>query len=99
MLARRSGDASLPRRMRPAILHGHARVVFRGTPYPTLIPSPGGRVEGALVRPAPAALAALRRYEGASYRLLPLRVRARQGWCRARAWVVPRWMASATPWA
>ncbi|WP_277753787.1 gamma-glutamylcyclotransferase family protein [Muricoccus nepalensis] len=97
-LARRSGDAALARSMRPAVLPGQARVFFRGTPYPTLLARPGARVEGALVRPSLDALAALRRYEGPCYRLCPVRVRARRGWCRARAWVVPRWMASREPW-
>ena len=83
--------------MRPATLHGHARVFFRGTPYPTLLPRPGSRVEGALARPSPAALMALRHYEGPCYRLLPLRVQVRRGRVWARAWVVPRWMASGAP--
>lgn len=52
-------------------------------------------MEGALIRPGPAAMAALRRYEGACYRLVPLRVEDRRGPVRARAWVVPRFMAGA----
>ncbi|WP_309228528.1 gamma-glutamylcyclotransferase family protein [Roseomonas sp. KE2513] len=98
ILARRSGDPRLPRTMRPAVLHDHARVFFRGTPYPTLVPQPGGRVEGALIRPVPAALAALRRYEGATYRLIPVRVQSRQGWRQARAWMVPQRLAARTEW-
>ncbi|MBB5694537.1 hypothetical protein FHS87_002583 [Roseomonas pecuniae] len=52
-------------------------------------------MEGALIRPGPAAMAALRRYEGPCYRLIPLRVETRRGPVRARAWVVPRFMAGA----
>jgi hypothetical protein len=81
--------------MRPAALSGFQRVAFRGTPYPTLLPSPGQRVDGALIRPAPHAMAALRRYEGACYRLIPVRVLAARGPVHARAWVVPRFMAQA----
>jgi len=92
-LARRSGDPGLPRRLRPAVLHGYRRVAFRGTPYPTLIPCPSGRVHGALLRPAPPALAALRRYEGPCYRLVPLRVVTPHGPVRARGWVVARFLA------
>ncbi|WP_458097697.1 gamma-glutamylcyclotransferase family protein [Roseomonas sp. WA12] len=95
MLARRSGDARLPRTMRPASLKGFGRVVFRGTPYPSLLPSPGQCVDGALIRPAPHAMAALRRYEGACYRLIPVRALTPRGPVRARAWVVPRFMAQA----
>ena len=79
--------------MRPATLSGFRRVAFSGTPYPSLLPSPGHRVEGALIRPTPRAMAALRRYEGPCYRLVPVRVMAARGPVRARAWVVPRFMA------
>ncbi|UFN51160.1 gamma-glutamylcyclotransferase [Roseomonas sp. OT10] len=95
MLRRRSGDPRLTHRTRPAVLEGHARVAFRGTPYPTLLPRPGTRVPGWLIRPSPAALRRLVEYEGACYRLVPVRVRAdgRLRW--ARAFVVPRRMADA----
>lgn len=98
MLARRSGNPRLALRLRPAALHGHARVVFRGTAYPTLARHAGGVVEGALVRPGPSAMAALRRYEGACYRLIPLRVRSGRGLRWARAWMVPRRMAAPDEW-
>ncbi|WP_408639605.1 gamma-glutamylcyclotransferase family protein [Roseomonas populi] len=98
ILARRSGDPGLPRAMRPAVLNGFRRVVFRGTPYPTLVPSPHGQVEGALIRPAASAVAALRRYEGACYRLIPIRVHGPRGPVLARAWVVPRRMAGERDW-
>ncbi|WP_426959903.1 gamma-glutamylcyclotransferase family protein [Muricoccus radiodurans] len=98
VLACRSGDPRLPRAMRPAVLEGQGRVLFRGTPYPTLVPQAGGRVEGALVRPGPAALAGLRAYEGPCYRLVPLRVQGRRGAVMARAWIVPRRMAGTIPW-
>ena len=95
MLRRRSGDPRLARRARPAVLEGHARVAFRGTPYPTLIPRPGARVAGRLIRPSPAAFRRLVAYEGACYRLVPVRARVdgRARW--ARAFVVPRRMADA----
>ena len=81
--------------MRPASLSGFQRVAFLGTPYPTLLASPGQRVNGALIRPSPHAMAALRHYEGACYRLIPVRALTPRGLVRARAWVVPRFMAQA----
>jgi len=93
VLARRSGDPGLARRAVPARLAGHARVTLRGTPYPTLVPDARGVVDGVLVRPTPRALAALAAYEGASYRLVPVRVTTPRGACRARAWMAPRWRA------
>ncbi|WP_268893625.1 gamma-glutamylcyclotransferase family protein [Roseomonas harenae] len=98
VLARESGDSRLPRAMVPAVLPGFARVRFRGTLYPTLIPRRGRWVPGALIRPNPAAMAALRRYEGPCYRLMPLRVLSPRGPVAARAWVTPRQMALAEPW-
>ncbi|MFC7734954.1 gamma-glutamylcyclotransferase family protein [Roseomonas sp. GCM10028921] len=87
ILARRSGDPSLPR---PAVLHGFVRTASRGAPYPTLIRRPGASVEGALVRPGPAA----RRRCGATRapatdlcppasRLGAGRCGRAPGWCRA----------------
>ena len=84
--------------MRPATLRGYARVQFRSTPYPTLLPRPGSRVEGALIRPAPAALALLQRCEDACYRLSPVRVQVRHGLRWARAWMVPRRLAARVDW-
>jgi hypothetical protein len=98
VLARQSGDPRLPRRAVPALLEGHRRVAFRGTPYPTLRPMPGEAVSGVLVRPAAGAMRRLRRYEGACYHLRPLRVLTRHGPRRARAFVVPRRLAGAAPW-
>jgi hypothetical protein len=79
--------------MHPARLPGFTRGMLRGTPYPTLLPCPGAVVDGMLIRPSPRAMAALRRYEGACYRLVPVRVHGARGPVRARAWIVPRFMA------
>lgn len=49
-LARHSGDPRLPRRLRPALLEGFARTGLRGTPYPTLVPRPGGTAEAGGLR-------------------------------------------------
>ena len=93
VLARQSGEPRLPRRLRPAWLTGHARVALRGTPYPTLVARPDTVTEGALLRTGPAAHARLAAYEGAEYRLVPVRVQTRRGPVRARAWMAPRWRA------
>jgi hypothetical protein len=98
VLSRQSGDPRLPRAMRPALLRGFARGAFRGTLYPTLLRRDGGWVAGALIRPSPSALAALRRYEGPCYRLVPLCVETHRGPVRARAWVVPRHLAGTAAW-
>ena len=86
VLARHSGERRLARRLLPAHLDGHARVKLSGTPFPTLVPRPGARTPGAVLRAGPAALRRLAAYEGAQYRLVPV---------RARAWVAPRWRADA----
>ena len=93
VLARHSGELRLPRRLRPARLAGYARVALRGTPYPTLVARPGTETAGALLRAGPAARARLAAYEGADYRLVPVRVLTRRGPVRARAWMAPRWRA------
>lgn len=94
VLARRSGDARLKRRpLMPATLDGHRRVFLRATPYPTLIADQCRAVQGVLLRPAPEALRRLAAYEGAPYRLMPIRVTAPLGPRRVRAWVTPRWRA------
>jgi gamma-glutamylcyclotransferase (GGCT)/AIG2-like uncharacterized protein YtfP len=98
VLERMAGQRGLARRLRPARLPGHARVLLRGTPYPTLVPRPGAATEGALLRLGPVVLARLAAYEGASYRLVPVRVETGRGPCRARAWVAARWRAAAEPW-
>lgn len=89
VLARKSGDPRLPARARPAWVDGMRRVPFRGTPYLTLLPGPG-RVEGLLLRPSPAAMHRLAAYEGAAYRLHPLRVATHRGPAWARAWLTAR---------
>ena len=93
VLERMAGQPGLARRLRPARLVGWARVALRGTPYPTLVPAPGATTAGALLRCGPAARARLRAYEGASYRLVPVRVATARGPVRARAWVAARWRA------
>ncbi|MFH5924032.1 gamma-glutamylcyclotransferase family protein [Roseomonas xinghualingensis] len=98
VLARESGDPGLPRAMQPAVLAGFARVRFRGTLYPTLLRDQRGWVKGALIRPSARALAALRRYEGPCYHLIPVRVQTARGPMRARAWAVPRHLAEAPAW-
>jgi gamma-glutamylcyclotransferase (GGCT)/AIG2-like uncharacterized protein YtfP len=94
VLARMSGERGLAQRAVPALLPGHARVVLRGTPYPTLIAG-GGGVAGLLLRPGPRALARLAAYEGPSYRLAPVVVETKRGRRRARAWMAARWRADA----
>ena len=95
VLDRMAGQPGLARRLRPARLEGWARVGLRGTPYPTLVAAPGAATEGALLRCGPGALARLAAYEGAAYRLVPVRVITRRGPRNARAWVAPRWRGSA----
>ncbi len=93
VLVRQSGEPQLPRRLRPARLAGYARVALRGTPYPTLVARPGAATVGAILRTGPAARARLAAYEGAEYRLVPVRVSTRRGMVRARARMAPRWRA------
>jgi hypothetical protein len=90
VFARFAGREPL-RRALPARLVGWRRVRLRGTPYPTLVRAVA-EVQGLLLpRLAPAALARLAAYEGASYALMPLRVMTRRGPRRARAWIAARW--------
>ncbi|MBR0679691.1 gamma-glutamylcyclotransferase [Roseomonas eburnea] len=99
VLARISGEPSLPRRLRPARLDGWRRVFLRGTPYPTLVEDAASVVEGAVLRAGPAALARLAAYEGSAYALAPLTVTTARGTLRARAWIAPAWRADAArPW-
>ncbi len=99
VLARMSGEASLPRRMTPARLDGWRRVHLRGTPYPTLVEDGAAAVEGAVLRVGDAALARLSAYEGSAYVLTPLTVATPRGPVRARAWIAPVWRADlARPW-
>ncbi len=91
VLARQSGEPRLAWRLRPATLPGHARRPLRGTPYPTLVRQAGAITDGALLRPGPAALRRLAAYEGAEYRLTPVRPLTARGPVRAHAWIAPRW--------
>ncbi len=93
VLARQSGEPRLARRLRPAVLPDYARRPLRGTPYPTLIRQAGVVTEGALLRAGPAALRRLAAYEGAEYRLTPVRPLTSRGPVRAHAWIAPRWRA------
>ncbi len=93
-----AGQRGLGRRLRAAVLSGHARVVLRGTPYPTLLRRESAVTEGALLRVGPAALARLAAYEGPLYRLVPVRVETPRGPRRARAWVAQRYRAGAESW-
>ena len=97
-LRRCSGDPGHPRRARDAVSQDHARVGFQGTPYPTLVPRIGGEVRGWLIRPGPAALRALSASEGPAYALRPARVATPRGPVSARAWMVPRHMATDRAW-
>ncbi len=94
VLTRVSGDPLLWRRLVPAILADHRRVLLRGTPYPTLVPAPGERVEGAVLETGPQALSRLAAYEGPPYRLVPLRVQTARGPRTARAWIAPPGLAA-----
>lgn len=95
---RMAGTLAPFRRALPARLGGYRRVALRGTPYPTLLRA-AGVVDGVLVALAPAPLARLSTYEGASYRLIPVRVQTSRGPRCARAWVAARWRADpARPW-
>lgn len=93
LFARFAGRRPL-RRAIPARTIGWRRTRLRGSPYPTLRRGEG-EVPGLLlpVIPPPG-LARLSAYEGASYRLVPLRVVTRFGPRRARAWLAPAWRAT-----
>lgn len=94
VLAVRSGDARFRRRrLTPATLAGHRRVVLRGTRYPTLVIDSRAVVHGVLMRPPPDAMRRLAAYEGPPYRLSPIRVATARGPRRVRAWITPRWRA------
>jgi gamma-glutamylcyclotransferase (GGCT)/AIG2-like uncharacterized protein YtfP len=98
LFARMAGTRRPLRRAAQATLAGFRRVTLRGTPYPTLLPG-HGTVAGLVVPLPPASLARLHRYEGASYTLVPMRVRTPRGMRRVRAWLAPRWRADPLrPW-
>ena len=95
MLARRSGDASLPARCVPAFLPGWRRVGLRGGRWPTLRQG-GAGVTGLVVDVPAAALRRLAAYEGPAYRLTRVVVSGPAG--RTPAWT---WIASGgthRPW-
>lgn len=93
LFARLAGRAPL-RRAIPARSTGWQRARLRGTPYPTLLRGQG-EVSGLLLPVIPPArFARLSAYEGASYRLAPIRVATRFGPRRARAWLAPAWRAT-----
>lgn len=97
VFARLAGRAPL-RRALPARAADWRRVTLRGTPWPTLARGPGEVAGLLLPRLAPGAMARLAAYEGAAYRLVPLRVATRRGPRHARAWLAPRWRAGTLPW-
>lgn len=82
-----------PRQLRPAVLTGFRRKQVRGRSYPVLVPSPGGKVSGALFMPARTADALrLAAYEGPEYltRALPVRPAGAAGSCRALVFLPAR---------
>jgi gamma-glutamylcyclotransferase (GGCT)/AIG2-like uncharacterized protein YtfP len=88
-LARRSGDAALSRRCRPATLRGWRRVALPHVPWPTLRRARGDVVTGAVLDATAAAAQRLAAYEGSAYRLLPVVVATATGKIAARAWIAP----------
>jgi hypothetical protein len=99
VFARLAGRAPLRRAM-PARARGFTRVILRGTPYPTLRRADATAVDGLLLpRLGNDARRRLAAYEGASYRLAPIRVVTRRGPRFARAWLAPAWRAAQLPWA
>ncbi len=95
-LAMRSGDPSLPDRLRPATLTGYQRVSLPGGQWPTLVRAPGGRVPGAVVDASAAAVARLSAWETPLYRLVPVVVATATGKTAARTWIAPGGMR--LPW-
>lgn len=99
ILALRSGRRGLERGAVPAILLGWRRVALRGGPYPTLIRGRGAPVPGLLLVLRGAAFRRLTAYEGAAYRLRPLRPLTRRGRRAAAAWIAaPALADAARPW-
>jgi gamma-glutamylcyclotransferase (GGCT)/AIG2-like uncharacterized protein YtfP len=96
---RRAGTRKPLRAAVGAVLAGFRRVALRGTPYPTLLRGQG-EVRGILLRLPPGPFARLSAYEGASYRLVPVRVRTPRGPRAARAWAAAPWRADpASDWS
>jgi gamma-glutamylcyclotransferase (GGCT)/AIG2-like uncharacterized protein YtfP len=97
VLARRSGRRGLMRRAVPAMLPGWRRVALRGAPFPTLLPARQHRVQGVLLRLCGAPIRRLMAYEGAAYRLRPIRVLTGRGLRPARAWIAAPALAGTAP--
>lgn len=87
VLAARAGRRFPPRALRPAMLPGWRRVMLRRQPYPTLRRDRRGQVPGLLLRVCGAPLRRLMAYEGAAYRLRPVRVQTGCGLRVAKAWI------------
>jgi hypothetical protein len=88
VLAARSGRRFPLRARRPTLLMGWRRVMLRRQPYPTLRRARGGRVQGVVLRVCGAPLRRLRAYEGAAYRLRPVRpLQSGRGPAGAMAWI------------
>jgi Gamma-glutamyl cyclotransferase, AIG2-like len=106
-LAARSGDPTLPKRCRSAVLHGWRRVTLVGRPWPTLRRCANAVITGKVVTAGAAALRRLTVYEGPEYRLRLVVVEprtpawawiaaggTRSNWCDRRAVsTVPRQIA------
>ncbi|MGK7861951.1 gamma-glutamylcyclotransferase family protein [Falsiroseomonas sp. E2-1-a4] len=73
VLAARCGRRFLRRARRPALLMGWRRVMLRREPFPTLRRARGGQVQGVIIRLCGGPLRRLMAYEGAAYRLRPVR--------------------------
>lgn len=78
--------AGRPLSAAPVELPGWRRVYLRGTRYPTLRRA-RGCTKGALVQVDPGTLRRLIVYEGARYRLVPVRARCGGRAVRAHAWI------------
>ncbi|MGE0226208.1 MAG: gamma-glutamylcyclotransferase family protein [Acetobacteraceae bacterium] len=88
-LARRGGDPSLSRRLRPASLPGWRRVALGATRWPTLRRARSFHTPGAIVWVGAAALGRLAAYEGPAYRLRRVVVTTASGNTAAATWVAP----------
>jgi len=89
VLAARCGRRFARRARRPALLMGWRRVMLRREPFPTLRRARGGQVQGVIIRLCGGPLRRLMAYEGAAYRLRPVRPRQPgRGPAVAMAWIV-----------
>lgn len=97
VLAARAGRRGL--RGVPAILPRWRRVALRGQPYPTLVRARRQAVRGLVVILAGAPLRRLHAYEGAAYRLRPVRLLGPRGRLAAHAWIArPGLAEGGIPW-